>query len=429
MPLSIGANRARRVRVGLAVTALATTLAYAPLAAAQPLDLATALARAAAHDLTRPASEARVQAAEAGARQAAVGPRPSVGLDVETFGGTGERTWLDQTETTLYYQQTLERGGKREARTGAARAEIAVARLQGQVRALDALAVTQTLWVDAAAAEAGIALAEERLALAERLARETRRRVDAARDPLFAAERARTAVVQARIARDQARDTANTARAALADRIGGATDIEIDLNAFERAAPALGLLPSSPQTADVRLLEARRDAAQARMRVEESQVTQDPTLRAGVRHFRDGGDVAFVVGGSIPLGRADSYRGDIDRARAERLAAEADIAAAVADRDREIARLLARRAASETEVGRIDVEVLPVALRAVDLVRDGYKRGGGAFTYTEVAEAQRVVIEARARRIELLRSIHMDAARLDRLTTRHALLIANAETR
>jgi cobalt-zinc-cadmium efflux system outer membrane protein len=246
---------------------------------------------------------------------------------------------------------------------------------------------------------------------------------------LFAGERARTATAQARIARDQADEAARNARAALAAYLG-ATDVEIDLSGFESAAASGGGgLSAGVQTIDLSILEAERDAALARVRVEESRVTQDPTVRAGLRHYREGGDVAFIVGGSIPLGRNDTNRGAIDRARAERLAAEAEIAAATRERGREIARLIARRAATATEMRRIEVEVVPSAARAVELVRDGFNRGGGAFTFTEVADAQRTLIDARARRVDLLKSFHLDGARLDRLTARHANLVAGAELR
>jgi cobalt-zinc-cadmium efflux system outer membrane protein len=407
-----------------------TGLLWLPAAAAaEPQSLDDVLSRAAAQDLGRPASAARIQAAEAAARQAAVKPNPSVAVDVENFAGTGARQLADHTETTLYYQQTLERGGKREARAGAARAEVSVARLRGEIRALDLLANVQTLWVEAAAAEAAVSVAEERFAVAQRLERETARRVSAARDPLFTGERARTAVAQARIALDQARASADNARMDLAAYLG-LPDLEIDRAAFEAlTAAAPQRTAETLQTADLWLLEAERDAALARVRVEQSRAVQDPTLRAGVRHFREGGDVAFVVGGSIPIGRNDTNRGGVERARAERLAAEAEIAASRAERDREIARVMARRNASAREIRRIDADVLPSARRAVQLVREGYARGGGAFTYLEVAEAQRAVIEARARRAELLKSFHLDGARLDRLTGRHAALIASVETR
>src|SRR3546814_702058 len=76
-----------------------------------------------------------------------------------------------------------------------------------------------------------------------------------------------------------------------------------------------------------------------------------------------------------------------------------------------------------------DREVLPSAERAVVLVRDGFNRGGTAFTFLEVAQAQQAVIDARTRRLELFRRYHLDGVRLDRLTGRHASLIASAENR
>ena len=97
-------------------------------AVAETLTLPEALTRAAAYDPTRPAAAARVQAAQAGVRQAGVRPNPSLGADLENFAGTGDIGLADRSETTLYYEQTWERGGKREARVDVARAELAVAR-------------------------------------------------------------------------------------------------------------------------------------------------------------------------------------------------------------------------------------------------------------------------------------------------------------
>ena len=133
------------------------------------MSLDEVLARAASRDLSRPATAARVDAAEAAARQAGVRPNPTVGLDLENFAGSGDRELVDSTETTVYYQRTLERGTKRDARVGAARAEVTVAQLRGEVRALDLLATVQTLWIEASTAAAAVDIARERVALAERL--------------------------------------------------------------------------------------------------------------------------------------------------------------------------------------------------------------------------------------------------------------------
>jgi cobalt-zinc-cadmium efflux system outer membrane protein len=155
----------------------------------------------------------------------------------------------------------------------------------------------------------------------------------------------------------------------------------------------------------------------------------DPTGRVGVRHFGQGNDVAIMVGVSIPIGNRVANRGNVARAQADAQAAEAEIAVTRVQVEREIDRLVAERATIIVEVQRIEREVLPSAERAVTLVRDGFARGGTAFTFLEVSLAQQAVIEARSRRIELLRRYHLAGARLDRLTGRHASLLSSAEIR
>ena len=139
------------------------------------------------------------------------------------------------------------------------------------------------------------------------------------------------------------------------------------------------------------------------------------------------GGVALVVGGSIPIGVESANRSNIDRAQAQRRAAEADLAITRLETRREADRLVADRARIATEIARIDTEVLPTAQRAASLVVEGYTRGGTAFTYLEMADAQRAVIDARNRRIGLLRQFHQDGARLDRLSGRYLSLIPGEE--
>ncbi|WP_374035973.1 TolC family protein [Brevundimonas staleyi] len=162
------------------------------------------------------------------------------------------------------------------------------------------------------------------------------------------------------------------------------------------------------------------------MRVEQARATPDATVSVGVRSLWDDGAVGLVVGGSIPLGRYDRNQGAIDRARAEGLAAESDLAVARQEREREIARLQVQLASRALEARRIQEETLPQAERAVALVREGFNRGG--FTYNDVISAQRALLETRARRVAVLKQFHIDRARLDRLTGAHAPLVGVTET-
>jgi len=415
-------NHGRAPRSWLLATALALA---APLSVyAEPLTLPDALSRAAQADPARPALAARLNAAEAGARQAAVRPNPVIGVEVEDLAGSGPYSLVDRAQTTVYYEQSQERGGKRSARAALARGDISMVRLRDDVRVLDLFHEVELAWIDAVAAEAEARLAGDRLALVERTQTEVGRRVKAARDPLFAGARADAQVAEARIAQAQAQATAANARRALAAFWGGG-DAEIDpavledLSAADQAAgPASAI--------DLALFEAQRGVASAKVRVEQSKAVQDPTWRAGLRYLNEGGDVAAIVGGSIPLGRYDTNRGAIEQARAAQAAADLDLVGARTVLERKIAALQASLAQKASEARRIQAEVLPANARTVDLVRDGFNRGG--FSYLDVLEAQKALIDARSRRLATLKAFQIDRAQLDRLTGAHASLVPASET-
>ena len=85
------------------------------------LSLEEALRRSIVADPARAGYEARLRAVEAGVRQAGVRPNPTLGLMVENLPTLGGGDILDRTETTLTYEQRIERGGDRPApRSGSA---------------------------------------------------------------------------------------------------------------------------------------------------------------------------------------------------------------------------------------------------------------------------------------------------------------------
>ena len=417
-----------------AVSALALTLAAAlprteAFAQATPdslagasvrsLALEEALRRAAAADPARAGLEARSRAAEAGVRQADVRPNPTLGLMVENLPTLGSGDILGRTETTLSYEQQIERGGDRPARVNLARGEGALVLATARVRQLDRLETVQRAWTEVLTSEAQLEIARERLVLAERFQSEVQRRVDAARDPLFAGARAEAELAQAQIDFDQAEISVRIARISLAKFWDGAGDFEVGQAAFEDTSASRVAAGEAAQ-ADFDVFLAQRGIADARVRVEQARAIPDPTLSVGVRHIWDN-DLSLVFGGSIPLQRHDRNQGAIDRARAEGTAYQADLEAFRIDREREIARLQVQLLARANEARRIAEEILPQAERAVSLVQEGFARGG--FTYNDVMAAHAALLETRARRVAVLEQFHTDRARLDRLTGAHADLL------
>ncbi|MFN7128003.1 MAG: TolC family protein [Brevundimonas sp.] len=399
--------------------AQATTPPSPATAPARLLPLDEALRRAVAADPALAGLEARTRAAEAGVRQADIRPNPTLGLMVENLPTVGGGDLLDRTETTLSYEQRIERGGDRPARIDLARGESALVAANARVRQLDRLETVQRAWTEALTAEARLDIARERLQLAARFQVEVQRRVDAARDPLFAGARAEAELAQAQIDFDQAEIEVRLARVTLARFWDGPADFGVGAAAFEDTS-ASRIAAGAVAQIDLDVFLAQRGVADAQVRLEEARAIPDPTISVGVRHIWDN-EVSLVFGASIPLQRYDRNLGAIERARAEGTAAQADREAFRIEREREIARLQVQLLSRASEARRISEEILPQAERAVSLVRDGFARGG--FTYNDVMSAHSALIETRARRVAVLQQFHIDRARLDRLTGAHAGLL------
>lgn len=408
----------RACRAWLAASLIfAGCLLSAKEAPARPLTLNDALSRARATDFAVPATRARIRGAEAGIRQARRLPNPSVGVETENVGGSGDYRGLDSAQTTFFAEQVIELGGKRAARTGVAKSELSTVRARGAVRILDLFREVEIAWIEVNAAAAQARVAEDRLAIAQQLQSEIARRAQAGRDPLFTQARAEAQVALDKIAVDQAQAAARIARANLAGYWRGGADFDVDPAAFENAVVAAD---GKAFNVDVAVLEAERELAAARVGLERSRAVPNPSVRVGVRHFNDTRDAALVAGIAIPLPLFDNNSDNIEKAEAERKASELEIASARKTLRRELTRLQARLAASATEARRIQSEVIPQAERAVQQVREGLERG--AFSYIEFVDAQRTLNDARLRRIEALKTFHMDNATVGRLTGRHARL-------
>src|SRR5690242_16390355 len=151
-------GRAKARLAGMAhIAALMFTVAgIAAPASAQSLTLEQALMLARDSDVGLAASEARIEAASGALRQAGVSPNPQIGVEIENFPRSNLQTPFFRTEATLFYQRTIERGDKREARINASRADLEAVRLRRIVRALDLFQTVETAWNEAVASEVSV---------------------------------------------------------------------------------------------------------------------------------------------------------------------------------------------------------------------------------------------------------------------------------
>lgn len=356
--------------------------------------------------------EAEARAAEGRALQARARPNPTLELQVENVGGEGPYRDFQSAETTLSVGQTLELGGKRDARIATAEAEVATARSRAR---LGRVAYARDLVVAYATAEAAgerLTVAKDGADLAQADARAARLLVDNGKEAELRALQASAAVsaAQAEVSRAEAESGAALAR--LAALTGGEqTFTAVTPGALDR----VWSVSSSHHAPAVAVAETEQKVAARKLDQERRRATPDLTLSFGVRRLAGDDTTAAVAGFSLPLPLFDRNRGALKSAQAEADAARARLlmvqADAVADRrSAEGEAKAAERSATAASEGEV------TAREAYRLARLGYE--AGKLPLIELLAARRDLVVARQRHIE---------ARLARAKAQADLVQANGQ--
>lgn len=392
---------------------LAAALAFpATTALAEPITLEEAIAKAVDAAPSIRANEAAIAAAQAGRVQAGVRPNPTVTVEGENLVGSGPYNVFGQAEITGTYSQTIERGGKRDARVAYAERDIGVAEASSRVARLELVSAVQRGFLDVVIAGYVVEIAETRLGVEIEMQREALRRVRGYKDPLFVETSASARVTQAQLNLIEARARQAGAKAALAAFWNGSAED------VETVGEVLTGIPAARQlaVADAELAQAEVARASAAVSVEQTRTTQDYTLSGGARFLRGTNDVALVAGITIPLGRFDRNQGNIARAQAEKLRIELTAEAERLDRLRRLASLGAEADAARARADAIVLEVYPQTTKALRQVREGYARGG--FNFRDMQGAADAIIQAQAEWLDAVIRYRDLQTEIDRLTGR-----------
>lgn len=410
--------------------ALAMVFAWAPTAgaqqspAAEPSTLSptspsvltpeTAIARALEVAPRTAAAAARLRAAGGAVDQADVMPNPEVSATLDNFKGSGPYSGYRGSEATYSLSQTIELGGKRGARVDAAQAARSTAGFDLAGAKLDLVRDVRQAFAEAVAAEAAVTLAEEQLRLAGEVERSTQARLEAGREAPIQLNRAEIARRQAQLGLDQAKRRAGAARQVLAGLTGvGQAGVRLEDSWFRDIDDAAPVAAGGDST-DLMRRQSEVRRSRAELEVERSKAIPDVTVSGGFRRFREGRDNAFLVGISVPIPVFDQNRGAIARARAEVVAAEADLAAERIDQDRRVTAARVNQDAARESATTLQEKIIPTAEQAFAAAQEGYRQG--KFSYLEMLEAQRTLFETRRDLIDTLQGFHNARAELERLT-------------
>jgi cobalt-zinc-cadmium efflux system outer membrane protein len=388
--------------------------ASAAAQAATPLTLADAFRRA----LEQPALAAAAH--EAAASDAAVGQAGNY--------RNPELAWLREGQqagtrtTTVQLSQSIELGGKRQARIELARSEAGIAHGELTLRRRAIRADVIAAWYTALVAQDSLGLAQELAGLAQRSVDVAARRVAAGKVSPIDVTRARLAAVDAATELTRANAELNVARAQLGALVGAAPGAIVlaagNADALPELPPRPALQARVASSGAVVRARGQLAAQVAQAGVERAARIPDLTLTLGsqredIPELRESGHRQAVFGVSVPLPLFDRNGGRLaaalrrtDKARDELAAAEV---AAGADLDA----AWIRYAAARTEAGLLQRDAIPQAHDAWTLTLRGFE--AGKFGFLDVLDAQRTWFQARVRRAGALLAAWRAYADIERL--------------
>lgn len=377
------------------------------------LTLEEAQALAASGSFAVSAAQREVQAHDGAVLQAGAWRNPELNAAVED-------TRRATRTTTATVGFPIEWGGKRAARLHAADRGRQWAQAElNNVRA--------GLRADVARAFLGVLVAQERLAMSANSADLAARGADAIGKRVAAGKvspvdetRARVDQANARLEAAEATVELQTARQSLAALWGESepqfVTAQGDIERIPLSASIVDLaqeLDASPGLLASRLEVDRRRAL---IDVERSKGIPDLTVSVGAKRDNELGRTQAIVGISIPLPFFDRNQGATYEAtrRAEK-----------ADDDFQLARIRLltelQQASNQLTVARASAQMLqstvrPAAQQAYDAATRGFE--AGKFGFLDVLDAQRSLLQARARSLSALSTANQAAAAIDRILGR-----------
>jgi len=381
--------------------------------AASTLSLEQALALASERSFAISAAQRELDAADGAVQQAGALRNPELSASVED-------TRRDTRTTTTTIAIPLELGGKRGARVTAAQRSRELAQLEWSNAKAQLRASVTAAYFGVLVAQERLELAANSAELAARGAAAVSKRVAAGKVSPVDETRALVDQANAQLEATDAQAALSTARQALAALWGDAEP------GFSKVIGDVGLLPARGSVSELmQQLESAPALALARVEVERrkalvdverSMAVPDLSLSVGAKRDNDLGRTQAIVGLSIPLPLFDRNQGAVVEASQRAGKASDDYQAA---RIRVLTEL--RQASTQLTVARASLQslqgiVLPAAQQAYDSASKGFE--AGKFGFLDVIDAQRALLQARARYLSTLSTAHQAATAIDRLLGR-----------
>ena len=361
--------------------------------------------------------EFRMQAADARVRQAGVGPRPELGLEIEDVAGTGDFNAVESAQTTLGVSWLLQ-CEVIDRRVQVASGRTSMITTQQQIAALDVAADTARYFLMALAQQDRLSLARRAEIQAREGLADIRRHVRVGKLPQAEASRARAEVEQRSLAAEDVEHEYAIAKYQLAAQWGERSPqfAEVD-GSLAISIPAVDIASLRLQISNnpnLAIFLNRERIADAEIALAQAEAGIQWRINAGIRRIEATDDFSLVAGISIPLGRRNRNHAEIEalmaeqsQYRSERQALEVALETRVYVMAQQ---LMHSRHVADAYLKRI----IPSLEQALADIESAYKQG--KYSYYELASAQQDLIDARLSFLEAQYRGHLYWIEIEKLT-------------
>lgn len=384
------------------------------------LSLETACALAVSHHSSLATYPMDRRAADARILKASRIPNPTLTMDDEDFFGTGNLGGLSASVLNSLLTQVIERGGKREARTEAARREGAVMDAEYQIRRREVIQETGQLYLKAVAARENVLFLEAALARSQETARLVSRLLEVGRVTKSSLQQAELEGQKAQLALNNARKASERASQALTAQWGDSRPALV-INQRLGSPPAT-LAPATSQMAGLsghpRMRHSQALVAQsdALLKLAQANKPGNLTLGGGVRHASASDQLSGLASLSLPLPVFNKREDAINEMTALAEKSRTELAGTRRALDTEFTLAWSDLVSAHETARLIQTDLLP---SSTELFRSAEKSfRAGKVTSLEYLAAQQQFQEIRQKWLTARRNYHLTAARVQALTNR-----------
>ncbi|MCP2620171.1 TolC family protein [Candidatus Aminicenantes bacterium AC-334-K16] len=381
------------------------------------LTLRQALALALINNPELQAFSYEIRAQEARAIQAGLIANPEISVEMENIYGQGPFRKFEAAETTIQLSQLVELGRKPAKRKKIALIESDLKSWDYEAKRIEVLSQVTKAFIAVLSAQERLNITQELVNLTRQFRDSVAARVQAGKVSPVELTRADISVAFAEVQMSKAKKLLEAARQKLAATWGSFSpdfnQVVGRLYSVIEPPPLNKLVGYLQRHPELARWKAERALREARLSLAKAGLIPDVMISGGIRYFQETNDRAYVLNLSFPLPIFNRQQGTIRVARYYLEKTDLDEKAILLHFQTKLKETYRLLQAYHHQVITLQKTVIPAAQNAFEAIKEGYQQG--KFSFLDVLDAQRTLVEAKIQYIESLGAYHQTVAEIEKL--------------